>query len=141
MNLIFNLSPPPPFSALDPANFYESEKGLNASCAKFVQVLHTSKMLGSKKRLGHSDFYANKNQLKQPGCYLDTCSHTRATELYYASCFQEFVFIGDSCDEIVDRSRFGLYNDGKSGCYFFDTEPCFGYVRPSYGYYPYDNFK
>lgn len=128
------------FLALDPAGplYHESEKGLDQSCAQFVQVLHTSKVFGMKRRIGHSDFYANKDKPRQPGCYFDTCSHTRATELYYASCFQEFLFIGSGCDETYAQSRFGLYNDGRIGCFRFDTYACFGYVEPSYGFFPYN---
>lgn len=109
---------------------YGEEKGLNITCAQFVQVLHTSKMFGTDKRLGHSDFYANKKKAKQPGCLLDTCSHSRATELYYASCFQEYEFIGRDCDGSAAQSRFGLYNDGVAGCFEFDTSDCFGFVDP-----------
>lgn len=114
---------------LDPAGpLYELQHGLNTTCAQFVQILHTSKYFGTSKRIGHSDFYANKFKIKQPGCILDTCNHSRATELYYASCFKEYMFMGTECDGIDAQSRFGLNNDGKQGCYDFDTTDCFGYA-------------
>lgn len=115
---------------LDPASpLFDSAKGLNQTCAKFVQILHTSKMLGVQERLGHVDFYANNLKKWQPGCILDTCCHTRATELYFASCFKENQFIATACDRSFLWSRFGFYNDGKSGCYQFDTTACFGYAQ------------
>ena len=125
-------------SGLDPAApVYDMESGLNASCAKFVQVIHTSKYFGTQKRLGHSDFYANKGKSKQPGCLLDTCNHSRATELFYASCFREYVFMGTNCNGTNEQSRFGLYNDGKEGCFQFDTSGCFGYADTNYNFFTY----
>lgn len=125
-------------SGLDPAApLYDMDSGLNASCAKFVQVIHTSKYFGTQKRLGHSDFYANKGKSKQPGCLLDTCNHSRATELFYASCFQEYIFMGTNCNGTSEQSRFGLYNDGKEGCFQFDTSGCFGYADTNYNFFTY----
>lgn len=122
-----------PFLALDPAGpLFDGSKGLNPSCAKFVQVLHTSKLLGIRQRIGHSDFYANRFKAKQPGCSIDTCSHTRATELYYASCFPENVFNGTDCDKSDIHAQFGFYNDGgEAGYYDFDTTKCFPFTLPS----------
>lgn len=123
---------------LDPAApLYEIERGLNASCAKFVQVLHTSKYFGTQTRLGHADFYANRGKSKQPGCLLDTCNHSRATELYYASCFNDYIFIGTECSGSDVQSRFGLFNDGKPGCFQFDTTGCFGYAEINYNFLSY----
>lgn len=121
------------FLALDPAGpLFDGSKGLNPSCAKFVQVLHTSKLLGIQQRIGHSDFYANRFKAKQPGCKVDTCSHTRATELYYASCFPENVFIGTNCDKTGITQRFGFYNDGEvEGCSDFDSAECYPFTLPS----------
>lgn len=125
---------------LDPASpMYEDkildvlENGLNPGCAQFVQVLHTSNILGAHKRLGHSDFYANRNSSseckdQQPGCLFDICNHTRAKEIFYASCFEEYKFEGIECDGSGAKSRFGLYNDAKEGCFTFNTTACFGYI-------------
>lgn len=107
---------------------------MNATCAKFVQVLHTSKYFGTQTRLGHVDFYANKGKGKQPGCVLDTCNHSRATELFYASCFDEYIFMGTNCNGLDVQSRFGLYNEGTEGCFQFDTTACFGYAEPTYNF-------
>lgn len=106
---------------------YAEDQGLNSTCAQFVQILHTSKIFGTPRNLGHTDFYANKKESKQPGCLLDTCNHSRAIELYYSSCFKEHVFIGTDCTGAGVRSKFGFYNDGKEGCYDFDTSNCFPY--------------
>lgn len=120
------------FSGLDPAGpFFDATKGINYTCARFVQILHTSTMLGTQQSLGHADFYANKLRGQQPGCMVDTCCHTRATELYFASCFKENVFMGTACDKSFVQSRFGFYNDGKYGCFQFDTSACFGYAEAS----------
>lgn len=94
-------------------------------------------MLGTQQRLGHADFYANKMKGQQPGCMADTCCHTRATELYYASCFKENVFMGTACDKSFVQSRFGFYNDGKTGCFQFDTSECFGYAQSNQPHPPF----
>lgn len=118
-------------SALDPAGpLFDVAKGLNTSSAQFVRVLHTSKLLGVQPRIGHSDFYPNKYKAKQPGCSVDTCSHTRATQLFYASCFPENKFIGTDCAKSDIQSEYGLYADGKSGCFDFDTSDCFPFTLP-----------
>lgn len=112
--------------------FGRKQETLNSSCAQFVQILHTKPvLLGTFDRLGDSDFYANILLPQQPGCSaLDSsCSHDRAFELYFASCFQQYKFIGVdsvSSNETV-TSRFGFYNDRKSGWFNFETSACFGY--------------
>ncbi|XP_031635016.1 phospholipase A1-like [Contarinia nasturtii] len=115
--------------ALDAAGpVYEVNQGLNSTCAQFVQALHTSKILGTSRRLGHSDFYANRDSAKQPGCFFDGCNHSRATELFYASCFKENKFIGIDCNGSGSQSQYGLYTDGKEGCYSMPTGKCFPFT-------------
>lgn len=106
--------------------------GLNSSCANFVEVLHTSTSLGTTDRLGHVDFYANRNAANQPGCEDSgmQCNHDRANEIYYASCFPEFKFIGKACADSssTGSSVYGYFNtEHKHGCYEFRASGCFGY--------------
>lgn len=126
--------------SLDPAGpgfdgqiFGMRQNTLNSSCAQFVQVLHTkTKLLGTPEHLGHSDFFANSDQPQQPGCstFNSACSHSRAYELYFASCFAENRFIGVDRQSQNDsaNSRFGFFNDRASGLFHFNTGACFGYA-------------
>lgn len=128
------------FIGLDPAGpmFTSStpsikQNGLNASCAKFVEVIHTTSSFGMKEQIGHSDFYANRNQT-QPGCskYDEPCSHGRAKDLFYASCFDEYKFIGYPCNNLshsMHVSRFGYFDTKQiHGCYEMKTDACWGYA-------------
>lgn len=109
------------------------QNGLNASCAKFVEVIHTTNSFGMRERIGHSDFYANRNET-QPGCskYDEPCCHGRAKDLFYASCFNEYKFIGHPCDNSSDKargSRFGYFNTNQTyGCFEFKTKACWGFA-------------
>lgn len=125
---------------MDPAGpFFDDAKnnetrGLYRDSAQFVTALHTNMgVYGTRMMLGHSDFYANPDLKQQPGCGKidNSCSHRRACELYYASCFPEFQFIGVDCEtrSPLDSSIFGFFNDGIPGCYQFNTTDCFGFAE------------
>lgn len=108
------------------------QNGLNTSCAAYVEVLHTAAIVGIQERIGHADFYANRNST-QPGCnsYDMPCNHGRANEIFYASCFPEYKFIGSTCAECEPNgiSRFGYFNiKQKYGCFVFNSTACFGYA-------------
>lgn len=124
------------FTGLDPAGPFFTEarqNSLTTSSAQYVQVLHTS-IVGVKENIGHIDFWANRFLDTQPGCGRGdiSCSHTRSTEIYYASCFQDYQFIGSSCagcKPTCGTARFGYFNtEHQSGCYQFKTSGCFGYA-------------
>lgn len=128
--------------ALDPAGpgfdgqvYGIRQNTLNSSCAQFVQVIHTKTILsGTSRHLGDSDFFANILSRQQPGCgFLDnSCSHSRAHELYFASMFPENKFIGYTSPlsrNLENGSRFGFFNDRKKGTFYFNTTACFGYAK------------
>ncbi|XP_012146811.2 phospholipase A1-like [Megachile rotundata] len=80
---------------LDPAgpNFKNKDctERLCKSDAAFVQVFHTSSLVGFYDAIGDYDFYFNGGD-KQPGCILPVCSHTRAViyftmSLLHSPCF------------------------------------------------------
>lgn len=108
------------------------QQTLNSTCAKFVQVIHTSRILGTFERLGDSDFFANEHVKQQPGCssYMSSCSHNRAFELYFASLFSQYAFIGVDNTTIngIIRSRMGFFNDRTPGRFSIETTGCFGYA-------------
>lgn len=58
------------FEGLDPAGpgFDSTKNGLNKTCARFVQVLHTNPgELGTNEQRGDLNFYANNKTNTQPG--------------------------------------------------------------------------
>ncbi|XP_015187184.1 PREDICTED: phospholipase A1 2-like [Polistes dominula] len=84
-------------TGLDPAGPAFADKDCsNRLCktdAEYVQVLHTTTLIGSDKRFGNIDFYINKGYL-QPSCQNSlnlikdaTCSHSRAVE-YLTNCLK-----------------------------------------------------
>lgn len=122
--------------ALEPAGpvFDQLQIGLNATNARFVQVLHTNVGgLGTTLQRGDVDFYANNRSIFQPGCTIPKCSHDKSTLFYFASLFPENKFYGTQCGQMSstypnEMSRFGEFNDGKYGQFCFDTTPCFPYA-------------
>ena len=104
---------------------------LNFSDARYVQIIHTSGVLGIKHPLGHADFYPNFG-FDQPGCgkildsklnrqpisrsiiiiicifslsaSLDVCSHTRVHDLFLESLSSTFWAVPcASYQEIADQ--------------------------------------
>lgn len=122
--------------ALDPAGALFQTRGLNKTCAKLVQVLHTNgEFLGTFKRVGHQDFYANYHLAQQPGCADDGCSHGKVLYFNYASLFLENAFVGRDCENLdspnAKTSRYGKFNDDQvEGIFCFNTTDCFPYVLP-----------
>ena len=63
-------------TGMDPARpgfetprFKDSKDRLDASDAKFVDVIHTcAGTIGFSKPIGHADFYPNEGTFRQPGC-------------------------------------------------------------------------
>lgn len=133
------------FEGLDPGGIWydDLKAGLNSSCAQFVQVLHTDPGdFGTVLNRGNVDFWANNRTQLQPGCTDRPCGHFKALFYYFASLFRQYKFIGGNCAEpdylldssftSSDTSAFGLYNDGKTGQFCFETTPCLPYtVTPS----------
>lgn len=71
---------------------------LDAGDANYVEATHTNGPTlliagaGIGAPIGHADFFANGGR-SQPGCFLNSCSHSRAVEYYSKSC---------NCTEIND---------------------------------------
>lgn len=125
---------------LDPAGpgFDSTKNGLNKTCAKFVQVLHTNPgELGTNEQRGDLNFYANNKTNVQPGCPFKQCGHAKAIFYYFASLFPQNEFIGVQCEQQDSRQvntdfiRFGFFDsdDGYGrGNFCFNTTSCFPFT-------------
>ncbi|XP_053614892.1 uncharacterized protein LOC128677802 [Plodia interpunctella] len=73
-------------TALDPAGplWLLNPYRLNKTDAQYVEVIHTTLIVGHFPPCGDADFYPNGGVF-QPGCFLDSCSHRRAYELMAAT--------------------------------------------------------
>jgi pimeloyl-ACP methyl ester carboxylesterase len=121
---------------LDPAGpgvFFKENGRLNATNAKFVQVLHTDQgFCGTTIVSGHQDFYPNNGVEPQPGCIVpflqngigfnpSICSHYKAVEYFWASLSPDNKFRALQCpnyDEYLSGScnasasaLFGVHGD------------------------------
>ncbi|CAH2050165.1 unnamed protein product, partial [Iphiclides podalirius] len=89
-------------TGLDPAGPLWSGNGnaLGRNAGQYVESIHTDgHILGIMNAISHADFYPNGGKNPQPGCWVSTCSHGRATELFAASVrFNRFV--GRRCANI-----------------------------------------
>ncbi|XP_003700219.1 phospholipase A1-like [Megachile rotundata] len=97
---------------LDPAgpNYNLNGEGsrISAKDAKYVEIIHTSILLGLNKQLGHSDFYPNGGST-QNGCSVDlggSCSHARSYR-FFAESINSNGFLARSCSGYSD------YKGGK----------------------------
>lgn len=127
-------------SGLDPAGpgFDSTKNGLNKTCAKFVQVLHTNPgELGTNEQRGDLNFYANNKTNVQPGCPFKQCGHAKAIFYYFASLFPQYEFIGVQCEQQdarqvdIDFIRFGFFNAENGygrGNFCFNTTSCFPFT-------------
>lgn len=125
---------------LDPAGpgFDSTKNGLNKTCAKFVQVLHTNPgELGTNEQRGDLNFYANNKTNLQPGCAFKQCGHAKAIFYYFASLLPQYEFIGVQCEQQDSRQvdtdfiRFGFFDtdDGYGrGNFCFNTTSCFPFT-------------
>lgn len=126
---------------LDPAGpgFDSTKNGLNKTCAKFVQVLHTNPgELGTIEHRGDLNFYANNKTTLQPGCSFKQCGHAKAIFYYFASLFPQNEFIGVQCEQQDSRQantdfiRFGFFDLAGDiygrGNFCFNTTSCFPFT-------------
>ncbi|XP_029055718.2 phospholipase A1-like [Osmia bicornis bicornis] len=93
--------------ALDPAgpNFHLNGRGSRVSKgdATYVQIIHTSNLLGLTMNLGDSDFYPNGGSA-QNSCKMDvggSCSHSRSYE-YFAESINNNGFLARRCGSYKD---------------------------------------
>lgn len=73
---------------LDPAGpqWGGNSRALNRNDGQHVETIHTDGgLLGIFDRIADADFYPNGGRNPQPGCWISTCSHSRAYELFAAT--------------------------------------------------------
>ncbi|XP_061401527.1 pancreatic triacylglycerol lipase-like, partial [Musca vetustissima] len=128
---------------------------LDASDAKFVQVLHTSGgTLGVGVKSGHADFYPNGGTAPQRNCnsFIQlqdmqntnpiACSHSTAAIFFKHSMNPDYAFVGYQCDSYWSYSRglcsnnrngrFGIHSQKMAhGDFYFDTLSQKPYVQSS----------
>ncbi|XP_050677746.1 pancreatic lipase-related protein 3-like [Leptidea sinapis] len=123
-------------TGLDPAGPCFSnvtlDNRLDKTDAEYVDIIHTNGgILGMKDPVGHKDFFPN-NGMSQPDCYLSTCDHSRAWELYAESINNPRRFPARKCDSWSEfQSGSCMKNEvsymginsrkGSSGLYFLTT--------------------
>nr|XP_021200296.2 pancreatic triacylglycerol lipase [Helicoverpa armigera] len=89
-------------TGLDPAgpNWGGNSNALNGNDGQYVEAIHTDGgLLGIFDRIANGDFYPNGGRNPQPGCWISTCSHSRAPELF-ASSVRTNHFVGRLCSNI-----------------------------------------
>ncbi|XP_047022548.1 pancreatic triacylglycerol lipase-like isoform X1 [Helicoverpa zea] len=86
-------------TGLDPAGpiFGGNSNALNPNDGQYVEAIHTDGgLLGIFDRSANADFYPNGGRNPQPGCWISTCSHSRAYDLF-ASSVRTNHFVGRLC--------------------------------------------
>ncbi|KAJ0183326.1 hypothetical protein K1T71_001302 [Dendrolimus kikuchii] len=89
-------------TGLDPAgpcfSHAYSDQRLDKSDANYVDVIHSNRLVqGIIESLGHADFYLNGGGPNQPGCFMPSCSHLRAAQVYTESVKTPKSFVGIHC--------------------------------------------
>lgn len=87
---------------MDPAGplWGGNSNALNRNAGQYVEAIHTDGgLLGIFDPIADSDFYPNGGRNPQPGCWINTCSHSRAPELM-ASSIRTNHFIGRLCSNL-----------------------------------------
>ncbi|XP_050355927.1 phospholipase A1 1-like [Nymphalis io] len=122
-------------SGLDPAgpcfSHVDPDSRLMHTDAAFVDVMHTDAgVYGIKDAVGHADYFPNSGTL-QPNCLLQTCSHSRAWQMYGESvltreafpaikCSDWEEFKNGSCKNEISYMGYGAKSDAR-GKYFLQT--------------------
>ncbi|XP_047985584.1 pancreatic triacylglycerol lipase-like [Leguminivora glycinivorella] len=89
-------------TGLDPAlpGWRGNSNALNNRDGVYVETIHTDgDLLGIKDPIGDANFYPNGGKNPQPGCWVSTCSHGRATELFAATVYHNHL-VGRQCPNI-----------------------------------------
>ncbi|XP_057658586.1 pancreatic lipase-related protein 2-like [Diorhabda carinulata] len=129
---------------LDPAGplftMKNKDNRLDASDARFVQVIHTSTPLGFGEPVGDADYFPNGGS-SQPGCGWDligTCAHSRAYALYAESLGSEG-FISRRCKSFDEYKKGRCENTQKSvmGGFELDYKANGTYYLRTNGHSPY----
>ncbi|XP_061708238.1 uncharacterized protein LOC133518594 [Cydia pomonella] len=72
-------------TGLDPAGplWSGNSNAISGNAGIYVECIHTDGgLLGIFNPSGNADFYPNGGRNPQPGCWISTCSHSRAYELF-----------------------------------------------------------
>ncbi|KAG6453420.1 hypothetical protein O3G_MSEX008166 [Manduca sexta] len=131
-------------TGLDPAgpcfSHAYSDQRLDKTDAKYVDVVHSNRLVqGIIESLGHADFYVNGGGPNQPGCFMPSCSHLRAAEVYTESVMTPKSFVGIRCQSwkhfqvnACEKDTYAVMGYGSStttrGEYYLRTMG-----RPPYG--------
>lgn len=94
-------------TGLDPAGptWGGNSNALNTQAGQYVEAIHTDGgLLGIFDRIAHSDFYPNGGRNPQPGCWISTCSHSRAYELF-ASTVRTNHLLGRLCSSTTQAEN------------------------------------
>lgn len=111
-------------------------KRISARSAKYVEVIHTSGLLGFPEPIGQIDFFVNGGR-SQP-CFsmsMPDCSHPRSLDYYMEAMFNNKSFIGIQCsnyndfkdskcengDKVNMAADYDFRNPYKRGKYFLFT--------------------
>ncbi|CAG9787723.1 unnamed protein product [Diatraea saccharalis] len=124
-------------TGLDPAgpcfSYALSDQRLDKTDAVYVDVIHSNRLVqGIIEALGHADFYINGGGPGQPGCFIPSCSHLRAAEVYIESIRIPKSFVGVQCKNweqfqknSCDKNDYAVLGYGSSstarGLYYLRT--------------------
>ncbi|XP_063548852.1 pancreatic triacylglycerol lipase-like isoform X2 [Cydia strobilella] len=89
-------------TGLDPAGplWGGNSNALDANAGAYVECIHTDGgLLGIFDPICDANFYPNGGRNRQPGCWISTCSHSRAYELFASTVINNHL-IGRLCDNI-----------------------------------------
>lgn len=134
IDAIFGIDPAHPLMTLP---MRPTEERLDASDAKFVQILHTSSgTLGTPYNIGHQDWFAdNGGRAPQNGCFIFSfslnafalsilCSHMRGLEIFRFALQPGNQFKAFRSDDI-----YGFWSHRIPGVYHFSTTRDPPYVK------------
>ncbi|XP_049880908.1 pancreatic lipase-related protein 2-like isoform X2 [Pectinophora gossypiella] len=99
-------------TGLDPAgpNWGGNSNALRAADGQYVECIHTDGgLLGIMDPICRANFYPNGGRNPQPGCWISTCSHSRAYE-FFAVTIRYNRHVGRQCSNIQQAQ-----NNGCSG--------------------------
>ncbi|VVD00476.1 unnamed protein product [Leptidea sinapis] len=112
-------------TGLDPAgpcfSYAYQDQRLDKLDAVYVDVIHTNKLVqGITEPLGHADFYINGGGPQQPGCFMPSCSHLRATQIYAESIKAPKSLIGVRCKS-WNHFESNACEDGKNAVLGYES--------------------
>ncbi|XP_028155874.1 pancreatic triacylglycerol lipase-like [Ostrinia furnacalis] len=94
-------------TGLDPAGplWGGNSNALSPSAGVFVEAIHTDGgLLGIFDRVADVDYYPNGGRNPQPGCFISTCSHSRAYQ-FFAATIRYNHLAGRQCSNLNQASN------------------------------------